>query len=153
MTVIAWDGRFVAADSLECYGTVRSSRAVQKLSERNGFVFACTGSGALFEPLINWYVAGCKSDAVPSCGNDGKDTKLVVFRPDRRAFVYSPNMPHAAELFAPDALGCAADMAIGAMEAGASAARAVEISIKRVVYVGGPVQVIDLDELRKANAA
>jgi hypothetical protein len=151
MTVICWDGASVAADSLECYGSCRAAKPVQKLRERGGYIFACTGTGAMFEPLIEWYLQGFKKDMIPPSGDSHKDTKLLVFK-DGKAWVISPDLPHHAELHAPDAWGIAADMAIGAMEAGASAQQAVEICIKREVYVGGPVQVIDLLQLQECAA-
>jgi hypothetical protein len=151
MTVICWDGASVAADSLECYSSCRSVQPVQKLRPRKGIVFACTGTGALFEPMIEWYLGGRVIEALPKVGDSHKDTKLLVFDGER-AWVYSPDLPYAAEIFAPDAWGIGADMAIGAMEAGASAERAVEICIKREVYVGGPVQVIDLLQLQECAA-
>jgi hypothetical protein len=152
MTVICWDGATVAADSLECYGSTRSAKPVQKLRERKGFIFACTGTGAMFEPLIEWYLNDCPKDQIPQCGDSHKDTKLLVFK-GGKAWVLSADLPHPAELYAPDAWGVGADMAIGAMEAGATAAQAVEICIKREVYVGGPVQVIDLTQIGKTLEA
>lgn len=152
MTVICWDGRFVAADSLESYGSCRSVQPIQKLRVRKGIIFACTGTGALFEPMIEWYLGGRVLDALPKTGDSHKDTKLLIFEAGR-AWVCSPDLPYRAELFAPDAWGIAADMAIGAMEAGATAEQAVEICIKREVYVGGPVQVVDLSEIQKEIAA
>ena len=54
MTVIAWDGQYVAADSLETSGCVRSSRPVDKIEVREGVVYAVTGSAGLHKPLIDW---------------------------------------------------------------------------------------------------
>lgn len=152
MTVIAWSGTQLAADSLECYGSCRSVRPVQKLRQRGSIVFACTGTGALFEPMIEWYMGGRKIDELPKADDDTKHTKLIVFE-NGRAWVYSPAIPYPAEVFAPDAWGCGADLAIGVMENGGSAERAVEIVIKREVYCGGPIQVIDLEALQKLEDA
>lgn len=152
MTVLAWDGRYVAADSLECYGSCRSAKPIQKLRQRGSTIFACTGTGALFEPMIEWYLGGRKLDELPKADDRDKDTKLLVFE-NGKAWVYSPSLPYPAELHAPDAWGVGADMAIGAMEAGASAEKAVEVVIKREVYCGGPIQVIDLEALQKLEAA
>lgn len=152
MTVICWDGKTVAADSLECYGSTRSAKPVKKLQAREGMVFACTGTGALFDPMIRWYLTAGLEKPIPPCGDSHKDTKLLVFKGDR-AWVISFDLPYPAELHAPDAWGVGADMAIGAMEAGATAEKAVEVCIKREVYVGGPVQVIDLLEIQKMEKA
>jgi hypothetical protein len=152
MTVIAWDGRYVAADSLKCYGSSRAMAPVQKLRVRDGIVFACTGSGALFEPMIQWYLAGKDPEKVPPCGDDHKGTTLIVFTSEGACF-YKLDMPHPEELSAPDAWGAGADFAIGAMEVGADAKTAVEAALRRETYTGGPVQVIDLAELRNAEKA
>jgi hypothetical protein len=151
MTVIAWDGRTVAADSLKCYGSSRAMAPVQKLRVRNGIVFAMTGSGPLFDPMIEWYLKGADPKAVPECGDEHKGTALIVFKPDGAAF-YKPSMPYPDEVSAPDAWGAGADFAIGAMEVGADAKTAVEAAIRREAYTGGPVQVIDLLQLQECAA-
>jgi len=150
MTVIAWDGRTVAADSLNCYGSSRAVAPVRKLRERNGIVFGLTGSGALFEPMIAWYLAGADPKNVPSCGDSYKSTVLLVFTKDNASF-YKIEMPYPDEISPPDAWGAGSDFAIGAMEVGADAKTAVEAAIRREAYTGGPVLVFDLHELGISN--
>lgn len=147
MTVIAWDGRLVAADSLACYGTCRAAAPVQKLRQRGSTVYGLTGSGALFEPMIEWVEKGADPASAPTASEKHKDTRLIVWR-DGACYCYTLDMPYPEELFAPDAWGIGADLAIGALEAGADAAKAVEITIKRETHTGGPVQVIDLHALK-----
>lgn len=153
MTVIAYDGRFLAADSLKCFGSCKDAKPYQKIMVRNGVAFACTGSAALFEPMIKWYLDGKDPEKLPPCGDQYKDTKLIVFDGETASF-YMPGLPYPDEVSAPDAWGAGADVAIGAMEAGLDAAKAVEIAIKREAFCGGPVQVIDLLNLKaEAQAA
>jgi hypothetical protein len=153
MTVIAWDGRYVAADSLKCFGSSRNTKPCQKIMVREGIVFALTGSAALFEPMIKWYLSGKDPEKMPACGDDYKTTKLLVFEGGETASFYMPGLPYPDEFSAPDAWGAGADFAIGAMEAGKSAAEAVAIAIKRETYCGGPVNVIDLLEIQKDREA
>jgi hypothetical protein len=121
-----------------------SADPVQKLKIRNGAVFGLTGNGALFDPMIQWYIDGANPEALPKCAEAYADTALIVFRQGHACF-YKVNLPYPDDAAAPDAWGAGADFAIGAMEAGASAEQAVELAIRREAYCGGPVQVIDTE--------
>lgn len=144
MTVIAWDGRYVAADSLETFGSCRASKPVVKLQLRGTVLFGLTGTAALLEPMIEWYLAGCKIDDLPKVADDR--SRLLVFR-EGKAHCYTMKVPYPVECYAVDAWGTAAEVALGAMDAGVSAEKAVEIAIARDVWCGGPVQVVDLHSL------
>jgi ATP-dependent protease HslVU (ClpYQ) peptidase subunit len=152
MTVIAWDGRYVAADSLVCYGSTRGAGPVKKIRTTAKAAYALTGHGALFDPMIEWIENGAKPDDKPSCGDNYSDTLILQFL-DGKCYGYRVSLPYPDELIAPDAWGAGADFAIGAMEAGKNAAEAVEIAIRRETYTGGPVEFIDLHELGKQEQA
>ena len=151
MTAIAWDGRYLASDSLVCYGSSRGSAPFKKIRTCDGVAYALTGSSALFEPMITWIQSGAHPSDKPICSDEHAKTLLLVFR-DNRCFGYRADLPYPDEFSAPDAWGVGADFAIGAMEAGKNAVEAVEIAIRREVYTGGPVEFIDLHELQKAEA-
>ena len=153
MTVIVWDGRFVAADSLEVSGCLRTSRAVEKIEVRDGVVYAVTGAAGLHKQLIDWvHEHSADPEKKPSVHEQHQDTAVVVFR-DGRCFSYDLKMPYPVECFAPDAWGCgtATYLAIGAMKYGADAKAATEIAIESSTCVGGPVQVIDLHQLQRSE--
>ena len=66
---------------------------------------------------------------------------------------FTPKMPYPEEYFAPEAWGVGADYALGAMDSGADAKMAVERAIKREIWLGGPVQVIDLRDCVQGRLA
>lgn len=153
MTVICWDGSTVAADGLYSYDTLRASASLPKLRRRGGFVFALTGTAALYDPMVEWFLGDRDPDKLPKVGSDHMDTRLLVFN-GGTCESYKPNLPYPEPCFAPDTWGICAEYAIGCMDAGADPARAVELSIARCKELGGPVQIIDLTELQqKADAA
>lgn len=152
MTTIAWSGTEVAADSQVSYGMCRGAGKVSKLERRGGVVYACTGTAPLFGPMIKWVEEdGADPEKKPKIP-DEKATTLLVFK-DGKCFAYRTDIPYPEEMAAPDAWGSGAEFAIGAMRAGATAKRAVEIAIACDVHSGGPVQVIDLLALENVENA
>lgn len=143
MTTIAWDGKSVAADSMKSAGVyVTRSGSFEKLVRRGQEVFAFAGSAPLFAPMIEWYLAGADAQKCPKDADDGSSA-LIVFK-EGRCFQYILETPYPEELFAPDAFGAGSDFAIGAIKAGASVHRAIEIASECTPHTGGAIQVIDL---------
>jgi hypothetical protein len=151
MTIIAWDSRYVMADSMATNASKRVANA-EKLVVRNSTVYGLTGAAALFEPMIAWHIAGADPATVPKGRDADDDATLFVFSTERAAF-YKTELPFAEDFrSSPMAWGIGSEFAIGALDAGADLKTAVEIAIKRSVWLGGPVQIIDLESL-KAEAA
>ena len=142
MTVIAWDGRYVAADSLCTFEGYRGQKKVNKIVERNGVVYGITGYAAWLEAWIDWHEKGADPTSTPVCSLP-HDGNFLVFK-DGRGFSCVPALPYLQEVGAPDAWGSGAGYAIGAMKSGADAKRAVEVAIECCPGLGGPVDVLDL---------
>ena len=147
MTVIAWDGKSVAADSLATFGGYRSPLWAQKITRRDDFVYGITGFFGWFDAWIEWHRAGADPQRIPAasvpmdrCGN------FLIFTRDS-AFCCSAQMPYLQRTGAPDAWGDGCEYAIGAMLAGASAQRAAEVAISSSSSCDGPVCAIDLSDL------
>lgn len=154
MTIICWKDGVLAADSLMLLGTCKAKTTVKKIRyEGDGQTFACTGTAAMFEPMIAWIKAGAKPAEVPKPSEKHADTRVLLFE-SGRCFSYQPNLPWPDEQFAPDAWGAEADFALGAMAAGATAEEAVQLAIENTNTVGGPVEIIDLHQIeqRKTRA-
>jgi len=151
MTVIAWDGRTVAADSLCRFGCYRGPMPVEKIVKRNGVVFGITDYSSWFDAWIGWYFNGQDPKEVPECKLTSGTGNFLVFK-DGRAYACTYDLPYLQEVGAPDAWGSGCEFAIGAMKAGKNAKEAVEIVIECNPDSGGPVQVIDLLQLQECEA-
>lgn len=144
MTVIAWDGRSVAADTLATAGGYRDQKPSRKIVRRGDYAYGIVGYPAWFEAWIKWHERGADPAFIPSSGISADDAgNFLVFKADA-AFVCSARMPYLAEVGAPDAWGSGCDFAIGAMHAGADAREAVAIAIACSPSCGGSIDVIEL---------
>ena len=143
ITTVAWDGRYVAADSQITYGDrTRGLSPCQKIKVIDGVVYALSGSAALFQPMIDWYLAGHDPKEVPTDRPDaGSD--LIVFK-GGRCTLFCTSMPYPLEFKAPEAFGSGSSIAQVAMSMGADARRAVEEAIKFDTCSGGDIQIVDL---------
>jgi hypothetical protein len=151
MTVIAWDGRYVAADSQSTFGDrQRCLYPTTKLTVKGAVVYGHLGSDALQKPMIDWYEKGHDPEKVPVDKDD--DTILLIFA-DGICKSISARYPYPIERKAPEAWGCGEYFALGALLAGATSERAVEIACKVDIRCGGPVQIIDLLEIQKDREA
>lgn len=153
MTIIAWDGRSVAADTLATAGGYRDPMPAKKLARRGECVYAIAGWSAWFEAWIKWHEDGANPHCVPPSGVAADDSGNFLIFAEGRAFSCSAKMPYLRESGAPDAWGSGCDFAIGAMRNGADARRAVEIAIECTPSCGGSVDVIEMATFRKERAA
>ena len=143
MTTIAYRDGVLAADSLISCGQTRIG-SVRKIVRANGFLAALTGDMQDTVLLRRWLEAGCPEapnddDASPwgTLGNDGGSgivvdaTGAMVF--DNKLRRYAVDAPFLAD-------GSGADIALGAMAAGASAEDAVRIACRLDTGSGEPVE-------------
>lgn len=143
MTTIAIDGVSVAADGRRHWGPeILSDNACKLVLEpAMGKIFACAGAAAMFPMLMDWYVAGADPDKVPRAGID-PDWDLIVI--DRFGVdLFNQKCPYAMKvafpLHRPLAFGAGGDYAIGAMLAGVTARRAVELVASICPHTGGEI--------------
>lgn len=146
MTVIVTDGKVMAADSLTTFGGERSLKPTDKLRLRGGRVFGVSGIVGMIDDIVDWY---CKEPRDPKEAPkaEGEQWSMLVLEPDGRIFhVHSCSCrPH--EVAAPFTIGSGSEYALGAMLAGASPARAVEIACHLSTTCGLPVNQIARVEL------
>lgn len=152
MTTIATNGKVIAGDGivLTSWGLV-TARGLKKIHVRNGNIFAFAGAAALIDPLIQWHHDGCDVKALPPCDHDG-GWSMVVCDADG-VHLYTSKAPFRDVLELPFALGTGGDYAMGAMLAGATPEEAVHIACKLDNGSGGEIQVIDIEEVRRAHLA
>ena len=138
MTTIAWDGKILAVDSQCVASDIIINNNEQKLFLDVGPYKAVAISGSLQEMIlfIRWLDRRDNTDqpelreggvAVCVCENGALYTYFSQHKGNPQ--------PHHGIFTA----GTGCEIALGAMEAGANAIKAVEIACKRDIYTGGKV--------------
>lgn len=145
MTIVAWDGKSIAADRQSTCVGLKETVTKIKVTD-NGTIMAATGSygGGLI--LMDWYDKGAKAEDYPSFQqDDDKWCRLIVFESGQQ----SPQVyeQHPVPLYFQDkfqAWGSGRDYALGAMAAGATAEEAVKITNAHCIDCGLGVDSIPL---------
>lgn len=142
MTVIAWDGKTLAADSRSVTsGMSHAGTKIRRLKDDRGLV-GVFGDAGVASQLLHW-IENSPGDfaAFPPHLYGNGEGGLVFINPEGEAgqLCGSPML----DMFpAPWAWGGGAEMALGAMHAGATAEEAVQICCEHSEYCGGAVQTI-----------
>jgi hypothetical protein len=134
---IAWDGRIVTQ-----WGLVLANDE-RKVRIEDGRVYGIAGGYAVFDALIRWYAEGRDPIKLPP-SPESEPWVLLIRELDGRWLWLSQPMPYPHPAPLPYAIGAGGDMAIGAMEAGASPRDAVAIVCRRTVVSGGTIMVEDV---------
>lgn len=142
MTTIAWDGTTLAADrcSWTGHGIRRRARKVFRVTSQDGrrFLVAFAGNAAFALAILDWMRGKREAPFFRDYVADGSpdDACCVCIDERRRVWVLNARLswiPFPEKVFA---TGAGQEFAWGALEAGASARRAIEIAIKRSDYAG-----------------
>jgi len=148
MTTIAYDGRILAYDNSSiCYylnmtETVKYM-SIYKPKESNRTHIAMAGDLSKFSALCNWISQG----ATPSKAPFGGWTLLVIY--EKIVHYYARENDETDPVYpikcnTPVAIGSGLKFAIGAMKAGATAIKAVEIARECDEYTNGQVKHINV---------
>ncbi len=136
MSVIAWDGKTVAADRQANQDNTRS--LIKKLSvvRRTGDILGTVGGVDYGLKLEKWYRAGARHALFPKPKLKDDDATLIVFTRSGRVFEFtnSPDSVPITDKF--QAWGDGSDLAIGAMAMGATAREAVKITCRYKITCG-----------------
>jgi len=125
MTVIAWDGRCLAADKRAITGG-GIVRTITKIERHRDCLLAVTGGLDIGFEMREWYKAGADPERFPVAAREDKAVLVVI--KSRRIFTYASG-PYPMEIEAKKcAFGSGRDYAETAMYLGKSAVEAVEIA-------------------------
>lgn len=127
MTIIAWDGKTLAADKQMTWADMRSTvRKIRRLE--NGEVIGATGDSGKCLSVLDWYEQGAEPEKWPKCQTSDDYARLIVARPGK-GLVYFDWLPIEQPILDPFmAFGAGRDFAMGALAMGAGAAQAVEVA-------------------------
>lgn len=143
MTTIAYKDGVMAADTRAYAGfntSIGEKRKVRRLAD--GTLVGCSTNRVGFgEAIIDWYSRGVDPDKHPTAG----ETKfaLLAVKPNGDGFYAYDDFLLSGPLRAPCfAIGSGEGAALGAMYAGATAERAVEIACDIDIWSGRPITVL-----------
>ena len=143
MSVVAWDGRLVAADK---QGTTAGLRITLTKMRRlpSGEVLAWTGNQDFGLTVAQWYEDGADMMQWPACQNDKDDWARLIVIANKRAKVFErqPFPIVIEDEFM--AWGSGRDYAMGAMARGANAQEAVKIAMRFDQSCGMGCDVVEL---------
>ncbi len=149
MTTIAYDGRFVASDSLLCIGGSKSSESIDKLiPSASGKLYSLTGLASVVYPWIEWYEQVGRDQQngpqLPKVSRDEDNSNFLVFDYEKGWQMFSLACPYAIWRKEPWAWGSGADHAITALDARLSVTQAIILAAKRDPHTDDLVKVYDL---------
>lgn len=151
MTTIAWDGKTLAADQCSWSGGVRRRvRKVFKIQQANGdhLLVALAGDAAFCMAVLAW-LRGDGERPNPRdywAIDEMRRTCAVTVQPSGKVCCLSNSLMWEEFDERVFANGAGHEFAWGALEAGATAVRAVEIALLRSDYAGFGVDAVTFDD-------
>jgi ATP-dependent protease HslVU (ClpYQ) peptidase subunit len=143
MTVVAWDGRTLAADK-RATGAGMKSTATKIHRLPDGLV-GFSGGGAHAAELLNWFFGARNPDTYPRRDDDEGAGSLMI-NSAGAVFMYSANSPFPERIEDPFfARGSGRDYAMAAMHLGCDSRRAVEVACAFDVYCGNGIDTLELE--------
>lgn len=142
MTVIAWDGRMLAADKMATNAGL--NRTVTKIwKPRPGLLLAIAGDFSVAVEMREWFLAGADPKEFPSKARDDVSSLIVVTAHGYAKYESGPYpLPFDDTHMA---IGSGRDYAIAAMHLGLDAMEAVRVACLFDVNCGNGVDVLTLD--------
>lgn len=144
MTTIAISATHIAYDSQLTSGFTKHVCALEKVQPRYGKIFAFAGDVQMFKPAMKWVRDGAPPKKVPP----GSWEMIVCGKKGFR--YYADYTPYGVDVVPPVALGSGTELAIGAMQHGATPFKAVKAAAKRDCFTGFDIKGLGIKEtLRK----
>ena len=143
MTVIAWDGKWLAADKRATDGA-GIARTVTKIQRFDGALIGITGNWDVATELRAWWKAGAEPRDFPAKARDG-NAKLIIIREDS-VVIYNEGpypMPIEQEKCA---FGSGRDYAEAAMYLGHTAAEGVRVASHFQTDCGNGIDILSLED-------
>lgn len=145
MSVIAWDGVTLAADTQSSNQNL--FRRVTKIWRHEDMLIAGAGAATTIQAIRNWVLGGCEPKDWPSdyITKDDNTAVWIINKSGRIAvFEGTPYpIPFEDKIFAD---GSGRDFALGAMAMGAGAHEAVTVACKYDIYCGGHIDTLTFGE-------
>jgi ATP-dependent protease HslVU (ClpYQ) peptidase subunit len=134
MSVIAWDGKTIAADRSITFGEVKMIG--NKLWEIPGGAIAVCGGSYSGMLVKNWWISGARKEEWPDIQKDKEAWSILVVANSKKGVIYYEQEPVGIEVGGIMAWGSGKEIAIGVMASGGSAVNAVEIACTYSPFCG-----------------
>ena len=143
MTVVAFDGRVMAADKRTSFGGLHGTTT--KVHSVKGMVIAGCGTAALIAEMRQWLADGADPATFPAAQRDPKEcASILVKRPGAPLWQYE-NTPYPLVIENEQwAIGSGRDFALMAMHLGKSAVEAVQLASLFCSGCGNGVDAIEV---------
>ena len=144
MTVIAWDGKTLAADK-RC-GTQYPRKVTKIRRTRDGGLIGIAGWMDHGMALFEWFEAGADTAKLPECQkSESKSCELIVIKPNGTVWIIGDSgIPWQVENRC-HAIGSGRDFAAAAMHLGYPASEAVEIACALTATCGDGIDTLTLE--------
>ena len=142
MTVIAWDGKTLAADKRAC--TADGAIAITTKIERFGkALLASSGNAPVGRELREWFKAGADPERFPESNRDDKASLIVITTAGVDLYTMGPFPVREEQARA--SFGCGRDYADAFMACGKTAAEAVALTCEYNAYCGNGIDTLELN--------
>lgn len=143
MTVIAWDGKTLAADKRAVQGGGISRTLTKIMRAPGGALVAMTGGLDAAMEMRHWYLAGAEPAKFPEKAREDVST-LIVILPSREIWMWASG-PYGARMEVDRmAFGSGRDFAEAAMYLGHTAAEAVRVACVFQSDCGNGIDTLEL---------
>lgn len=144
MTTIAWDGKFLAADSQETTDGIALKCTEPKIRKIGDVFVACAGDSGTIAEFERWVEGGRLEEDTPSLDEKESFAAFVLEKSGKMVSYEEEMKPFVVPI--PYAIGSGWKAALTLMVSGMSSVEAIEtICDKRLdVYTSGPVQVVEI---------
>ena len=142
MTIIAWDGKTLAAD--KAASNCGYLRTVTKIYRVPSGLVGFAGDGCRALALLQWFREGCDPAKYPAFQASDDAVVCLHIGLDGRSYAYASTpfpMPYEDKF---DAIGSGRDYALAAMFLGHSAIEAVEVAIALDNSCGNGIDTLEL---------
>lgn len=144
MTVIAWDGKTLAADKrTEERVLWRTTTKIRRTS--NGYLLASAGDADIGRAVLAWFENGADPDLYPpQAKTENNAGEMLAIAPDGTVLLFQ-RTPYGIEIAdSTIALGIGRDAAMAAMYLGCDAKKAVEVASAVCVGCGNGIDTLEL---------
>ena len=142
MSIIVWDGKTLAADTMACNGNLR--RYCTKVWRKGDMLIGGAGTATGIQAMLNWVDRGMDAESFPKDMTEDSVLWIVNKNGNMAKFENTPYpLTYHDKRWAD---GSGRDFAYGAMEMGADAATAVKVAMKHDAYCGGKVETVSFND-------